>query len=211
MKKIFLMIIVILPLYLNAQFIKSDKVLGGSLQLDTRNQSTGDEPNYQNRNFSILPNFGFFVNDKIELGGVVGYSSNYQNVEESQFSIGYTSKSQSLTTGLYAQKYFSLTDKFLFALLVQSNFSRGNTISPQFDQGSGEYIDYKTLHYSINSSLRPTFYFFPSPQWGFKLSLASFNHTFNKNLTTDTKSNQFTLYYGGFSVGTSYYFRKQKD
>lgn len=211
MKNVLLMIIVTLPLCSQAQFTKGDKVLGGYLQLNTRNQTTSDEPEYQYRNFSVLPNLGFFVNDKLELGGVIGYSSSYQNVDANANSLGYTSKSQSLITGLYAQQYFPVTDKFLFAFLVQSNFSRGNNISPQYDFQTGEYIDYKTLNYSISSSLRPTFFFFPSPHWGFKFSLASLNHTFDRNLSTDTKSNQFTFSYGGVNLGVSYYFRKLKD
>lgn len=211
MKKILLMILVILPLCLQAQFIKGDKVLGGRLELNTSNQTTGDGPEYQYRNFSVLPHLGIFVNDKLEIGGIVGYSSYYQHVDASTNSIESTSKSQSLTTGLYAQQYFPLTEKFLFAFLVQSDFSRGNNISPQYDLSTGEYIDYKTLHYSINSSVRPAFFFFPSPQWGFKLSLASLNHRFSRNLTTDTKSNQFTLAYGGLNLGVSYYFRKPKE
>lgn len=208
MKKILLMILVTLPLCSHAQFTKGLKVLGGRLELNTSDQKTEDGPEYQYRNFSVLPNLGIFVNDKLEIGGTVGYNSYYQHVDASVNSLEQTSKSRSLTTGLYAQRYFSLTDKFLFAFLVQSNFSRGNTISPQYDQSTGGYIDYKTLNYSINSSLRPTFFFFPSPQWGFKLSLASFNHTFNRNLSTDTRTNQFTFYYGGVNLGVSYYFRK---
>ena len=211
MKKIFLLIVTLLPFCSQAQFTKGDKVLGGSLQLNTSNQETPDGPAYQYRSFSVLPNLGIFVNEKLELGGALGYSSYYQNVDGSSTSLGYTAKSKSLTTGLYAQQHFSLSEKFLFAVLVQSNFSRGNSVSPQYDPTVGDYVDKETQNYSINSSLRPTFLFFPSSHWGFRFSLASLNHIYNRNLSTDDKTNQFTLSYGGVNLGISYYFRKPKE
>lgn len=211
MKKFILMIIVLLPFYSQAQFSKGEKVLGGTIQLYTQDQSTDDTPEYQYRNLSVLPNVGAFVNDKLELGGILGYHLYYQHVDGSSTSLGYTSKSKSLTAGLYAQQYLTITDKFLFAFLVQSHFSRGNNISPQYDPSTGDYVDTKTLNYSINSSLRPTFLFFPSPQWGFRFSLASLNHVYTRNLSTDDKSNQFTIIYGGVNLGISYYFKKQEE
>lgn len=211
MKKIVFVIAVLIPILSKAQFVKGDKVLGGSVQLNTQDQTVKDGPAHQYRNFSLLSNLGIFVNDKLELGGILGFNSFYQNIDGSSTSIEYTSKSKSLTTGLYAQQYLTLTDKFLFAFLIQSHFSRGNSISPQYDPSSGSYVDSKTLNYSINSSLHPTFLFFPSPQWGFEFSIASLNHIYYRNLSIDTRYNQFTLSYGGVNLGVSYYFRKLKD
>lgn len=208
MKKIILSIVVLLPMLAHAQFTKGDKVLGGYLELNTSNQKTPDGPAHQYRSFTVHPNLGIFINEKLEFGGLLGYSSYYQNIEASTTSYGYTSKSKSLTTGLYAQQYFSISEKFLFTLIVQSNFSRGNSISPQYDPTVGDYVESETQRYSINSTLRPTFLFFPSPQWGFRFSMASINHIYNRNLSTDDKTNQFTLAYGGINLGISYYFRK---
>lgn len=210
MKKIILSIVVLLPMLAHAQFTKGDKVLGGYLELNTSNQKTPDGPAYQYRNFSILPNLGIFINKKLELGGLLGYRYYHQHIEASTTSSGYTSKSKSLTTGLYAQQYFSISEKFLFTLLVQSTFSRDNSISPQYDPTVGDYVESETQHYAINSTLRPTFLFLPSPQWGFRFSLAYINHIYNRNLSTDVKTNQFTLAYGGINLGVSYYFRKVK-
>lgn len=210
MKKIVFIVAVLLPMLSQAQFTKGDIVLGGTLSLYSYNQATNaDGEAYRSSYLSALPNLGILINERLEVGGLLGYSSSSQNTKYPSYDE--TSKSKSITTGLYAQQYLTLTEKFLFAFLVQSHFSRGNNIRPEYDPSTADYVDIKTQHYSINSSFRPTFLFFPSPQWGFELSLASLNHVYNSNLSTDAKSNQFTLSYGSVNLGFSYYFRKSGE
>lgn len=207
MKKILLIIVVLLPMLSHAQFTKGDKVLGGSLSMAFQNQNSSEyETKSKGTYFSIQPRLGLLVNEKLELGGNVGYYSSSQKSESP--SSTYTNEERSISAGIYARPYFALTDKFLFSLLVQSNFSRGYQITPQYDPNTGGYTDSKTKKYSIVSGVRPTFHFFPSPQWGFELGFSALGHTYEHNLSTDFVGNYFTLTYSVVNIGVSYYFRK---
>src|SRR5687768_16114017 len=101
-----------------SQFNKGDKVLGGTLSFNT---SKSENSQYgivatKSTNFGIYPSFGILINSNLEIGGVLGYSSGHDEWSATETSTD--RKSNYFTAGLYVQRYFVISDKFLFSLIA---------------------------------------------------------------------------------------------
>ena len=157
--------------------------------------------------FGIYPNFGVLINSNLEIGGQLGYSSN--NDEWSTTDISRDRKSNNLTAGLYMQRYFVISDKFLFSLIGNISYSGGKEKTLTTSQNDIDEDEIKRN--SIGVTFRPSFIFFPSPNWGLQASIGELGYTHSKNKTNDDKSNGFGINYGYVSFGIAYYFRRKVE
>ena len=191
------------------QFNKGDKVLGGTLSFNTANNENNQFGNVtaNNTSFDISPNFGVLVNSNLEIGGQVGYSSNHDEWNATDASSD--RKSNYLTAGFYMQRYFVISDKFLFSLIASIGYSAGKDKTLLTNQN--QVNEDETKRNSIGVTFRPSFIFFPSPNWGLQASIGDLNYTHSKNKTTDDASNRFGINYGYVSFGIAYYFRRKVE
>jgi hypothetical protein len=209
MRKLVLLGFLSIPFFTQAQFVKGDKVLGGTLSFYSQNapDQQGGGLSYKARRFSLTPSMSFLLNKNFAIGGLLGYNSSLQEIPSSSPS-GLELISKSFSAGIFGQQYFNISDKFLFTLIGQFKFERGFDKDYYFDPQFGEVIERKSQIYNLSTTVRPTFIFFPSPKWGFEASIGSVSYTFTRNLSTDDKVNRFSINYGAITFGVAYYFLK---
>ena len=159
----------IFPSFVFAQFSKRQAYLGGGLSTslfnsDTQATSTGYGSSAKNNSFAIFPIFGFFLNDKISIGGSIGYATNYY---ESNYTSSYYDANNNLITAPAFQKtwtngisvapfiryYLPITSSFYFAAHGQINFMRANWKNVQ-NTGQQE-ITQENPYYSTGLTLKP--------------------------------------------------------
>src|SRR5882672_3740525 len=101
MKKIIAFSLALLPSFVFAQFSKGQVYLGGSLStslFSNDTPATANSYNSSNKNISLslLPMVGIFLNQKIAIGGGVGYTATYY---ESNYTTSYYDANNNLITG----------------------------------------------------------------------------------------------------------------
>ena len=157
------------------QFNKGDKVLGGTLSLSTAKNENSQfgAVTSNNTTFGIQPNFGVLINSNLEIGGQLGYSSSHN--EWSATNASSDQKSNYLTAGLYMQRYFVISDKFLFSLIANISYSGGKDKTLITNQNDIDEDENKWN--SIGVTFRPSFIFFPSPNWGLQASIGELSYS----------------------------------
>ncbi|HEX6225545.1 MAG TPA: outer membrane beta-barrel protein [Chryseolinea sp.] len=193
----------------SAQFNKGDKVLGGTFGFNTakseNNQYTPMTSG--NSSFGIYPNFGILVNSNLEIGGQLGYT--WSRDEWDAVGGSNDRKSNSWTARLYTQRYFMISDKFLFSLVGSISYGWSKEKTSMTNQI--ETIEQENKWTNFGFAVTPTFIFFPSPNWAVQASIGNLNYTHSKNTTTDDASNSFGMNYGSLGFGLAYYFRGEVD
>lgn len=206
MKQILLTAFLLTSVFANAQLIRGDKVLGGTLSFflqDADSQNGGLTNNVNS--ISITPRMGFLLKDNFAIGGQLGLGYAKQETTAAEY------KSKSISLGIFSQKYFNITDKFLFSVIGQFNFTRGQDTYPYFDPFLGEIAYMKAHNYTLTASIRPNFTFFPSHKWAVETGIGLLSYSYLRSLSTDEKANISSLNYGSLTLGVSYYFRKTTE
>jgi hypothetical protein len=209
MKKLLALLFVIMSIVSHAQFNKGDKFVGGYSGFDSHRATyvTNNGAVTKSTSVSVIPTIGFFINKNIAIGGSVGYNSSYSKYTDGINSTPYTNKQtgQSLSSGVFIKRFLTISDKFLFALKGSVYYARGTTT---YESGPN-----KTKHkdYGVNASVSPSFIFFPTSKWGIEASLGSLSYDHSKNITDDSKHDSFGFSLGTFSLGFSYYLRKNVE
>ena len=107
------------------------------------------------------------------------------------------------------QRYFVISDKFLFSLIANISYGGGKDktiITNQTEVGENE-----SKWNSIGFAFRPNFVFFPSDNWALQAGIGNLSYTHYKNKTSDDTANQFGINYGYVSFGIAYYIRRQVE
>lgn len=202
MKKYLFTVLTLIPLLASGQFIKGDKFIGGSFRLSSQTPTKSNQGStYEVNEFSITPFMGFLIKENFAVGGQIGYSKFYTKYIDQPFEREYNSNG--FTIGAFSQRYFSISDKFVFAINANLFFKRGTE--------SETYVSSETItqNYQIGTSLVPTFIFFPTPKWGLEASIGALSYTYSRNLSTDSDNSYFNFYFGSINLGLSYYFRRE--
>lgn len=192
----------LIPLLANAQFKKGDKFLEGSFTLNTQRSPDPLSAGINKVNsFSINPSMGLLITEKIAIGGQLGYSTYHQKAEFYPSTIS-EYKANSFSIGAFLNRFFTISEKFLFSIDGNLTFQRGSV------KNESNSYNNKFNFYQLDANIRPTFIFFPSPKWGIETSIATVSYSHNRNLSSDAKQNNFYFNYGVISLGVSYYIRK---
>jgi len=229
MKKIISLSLVLIPSFVFAQFSKGQVFLGGTLSTLLSNSGTPGtmSTNYygsngKNNYVSISPIVGFFINQKIAVGGSIGYLSNYR---ESNFYTGYydsngnfiyvpafsKSITNSISLNAFARYYFPISNSFYFALQGQTSFTRGYSKNTSFNNGNtlSQEFTSSSPFYSLGTTINPVFIFFPSSRWGIETGIGSLGYFYQRNLPNVSSNSGLSLNAGSFSFGLAYYFAKK--
>ena len=218
MIRIFLSFFVLIHLISNGQFIKGEKFIGGTFNIDHQEDSNGSNPNFNRTDFSISPGMGFLVSKKLAVGGGVGLGSssfkyNYVRVFIDPTGAfiynGVTEETSSrfYSADLFGQRYFVISENFLLSITCDLSFMRSNSISTSYSP-IGMAIKTPDNSYKLKASGGPSLIFLPSPDWGIYAGIGSIEYTYGYSISTQAYSNFFKANYGSFSLGFSYYFRK---
>lgn len=208
MRYLAMIIFTILSFQSFGQFTKGDKVLSGSFSLSGQRASESPNGGAINKatSFSITPLFGILLNENLEIGLQVGYfSSKYER--NTTTPIIDTWGSRGMTVGLYARRYFVITDKFLFSMTGNIGYNFGKTVYETINTITNETTKSEDENSGFGVTLKPSFIFFPSYNWAFFASIGDISYSYSSN--DDQKENLFNVDYGIINLGLSYYFRQK--
>jgi hypothetical protein len=188
-----------------AQFAKGDKIIGGTFSLGS--QRAPNNPNgvtNEVNSFSIYPSISFLTSEKLAVGGQIGYSYYYSKSTNYQPSIS-EYESRSFSTGIFARRYYKITENFLFSINGLFQVSRDTEINTSSNTSLNTTTENKSQNYYLSTIISPVFIFFPSKKLGFSAGVGYISHSYSRNLTANTISNNFNLNYGTISLGLAYY------
>lgn len=161
------------------QFEKGDMLLEGSIKI-----STGGEAD----SYAFSPKFGYFLNDKLAIGGKLNFSSNELKADDSKTKIA--------AVGGFARYYFLQLDSKRFKAYAEAGlgYGRNRIETPELDDTSNSLTADVTvgLNYFITKNIAATFtlanlvsYNSVSPENGpssdtFQLNINLFENIFNQ-------------------------------
>ena len=162
---------------------QGEMFVGGIMGVSTASFSADDTDN-SNTYFRLAPEFGYFVRDKLRIGGSLGYS--FAPLE------GRTT--HTLTLGPNIAYYFKLCDRIYYAPEVGLRFAYAS-----FDGVSGFGLD---TEFKLGA-----FEYCHSGKWGIALNLMSLNYTTLSFSGENATSNDIKFQLGiSPTVGFRYYF-----
>jgi lipopolysaccharide assembly outer membrane protein LptD (OstA) len=164
--------------------VRGDKFIGGTFSFNTQQSSGGlNESETKASSFEVSPSIGYFLNEKLSIGGGLGYSVNHQKNIYDFATQEYTSRY--ITVGAFVKRYFMISDKFFFTVRVNASYGRGVQIN---ETGGSES---KSKGYNIALSAQPSLLFFPSPKWGIEGSIGSLGFAHYRDLSYGSKKQLF--------------------
>jgi hypothetical protein len=180
-----------------SQFKKGEKAIGGSFSFQTEsNSSTRSTTTIISSNaVSIVPKMLFFLNEKIAIGGSIGYSWS-ENKNVNPFQVSTQTSTESTGINFIASRYFRLGEKVFFAI----NGSAGYL----FSKTTSGFVPLSATIETVSSSngvtiiFQPSFIFFPLDNWGFEAAIGSIGYSFLAGKITDQ--------YGPIDQSKSYFF-----
>lgn len=127
--------------------------------------------------------------------------------------LAYKSVSNSLLVNSFVQYYVPLTSSFYFTLQGQLNFARtaNDQTSPQYNGAGYDEVTKRSPSYGVGMTIRPSFIFFPAPQWGIEAGIGYLSFTRTRYLPDAYSSNNLSFNAGSFSLGLAYYFGKKTN
>jgi hypothetical protein len=209
--KLLTLTLLLLPFSLLAQFTKGDQYLGGSFSINRSNyhsrESLSSGVSDRTSEFTSLnlgPSFGYFINESVAVVIGASYSIGRNKTETSlspDYSV-YKQQQYKVSPGL--RKYWTITDRFMFAASGNLFYSRHVTKSLLTNK-----VTSTAKSYELGIALAPTFIFFPSNRWSIEATLGSLAYSFEKGLNEKWHHHSVQLDYGTFNLGLAYYFRKK--
>ncbi len=207
--------------YAQAQLTKGDWFLNVYADLAIQ---PGDKPIAnstsitQNNYLTIRPSVGFLLNEHWALGGQIGYMySKFKN--ESADGTFQQFQNSGGSVGIFAKRFFNISEKCLFSLNASVDYSRGvakydysfiliglNGPDTFFDNSSNPTD-------AIRINIRPSFLFFPSPKWGFQASVGNLGYSYERRDLNNSGDNTqvFGFDWNFVSIGVNYFFKRQSS
>jgi len=208
MKYLIAIIILLTTIQSYGQFSKGDKVLGGTFSISSLSAASDGNPDRKSSSLSLSPYFGVLVSKNLEIGGSIGYSSQYSEFKNYSNYVA-ESKSHNLSFGFYVQRYFPITDKFLFSITGIMYYAAGRNRSNTRNTNTDEVYEDETRQFETGLNIKPGFIFFPSQKWAFRANIGNIGYSYSKNKTDNDWQNSFGINYGSIGLGVAYYFRKE--
>ncbi|QOI97932.1 MAG: outer membrane beta-barrel protein [Flammeovirgaceae bacterium] len=187
------------------QFNKGDKALGGTLTSYFQSSPEDQGGIVADNSFGLTPSFGVLVSENLEVGGQIGWSSNY--LKSISGSIVNESRSNYFSIGIYTQKYFKLSERFLFSVGGNVGLDLGKMKLKVTDAGD-PISESEMKQTAISIGVGPGFLFLPSENWAIRAGFGNIGYRFSKQ--EEAKRNRFTVSYGTIGLGLVYYFRQGK-
>lgn len=208
MKHLLTSILLLVSLHAFGQFTKGNKVVSGQFLLNVQRAPGSTNGNLINKStvFDIVPTYGMLVSDNLEVGGQLGYkSSSYErNVPDPYI---YEWRYFNLSAGAYVQRYFTISDNFLFSLTGNISYGSGKSTSKATNTSNNDITEDEEKTNTLDININPNFIFFPSKNWAIRASIGNLGYSHSNNKSDNIKSNSFNTNYGTIGLGISYYIR----
>ena len=198
--KYLLVFLFFVPFTVFGQFSKGTVATGGYVSYTSIAQNSGGNDTPATSYFTLSPTVAMFVAPSFSVGAFVQlYTQNsptiniYTNLFEDQ-------KSVSQIYGLFARKYFSLSDKFLIS--VNGEIGAG---SRKTNGDSGTKVNQFLI------SVSPVFTFLPHEKWGIEARIGQLSYTTNSQQNPYYSSDRFDADLGGLTFGLNYYINRKAE
>jgi opacity protein-like surface antigen len=209
MKKISLILLAMFSLnWANAQIEKGSMYLGGTFLISsTTFQEDGDDDKISS--FSILPNFGYFVSDKLSIGLQAGYT---QEKEKNVNGVNSSTNTSGLFLVAPTLRYYvpTASENFFFFAQFQVGLGFGN--NKEEVRVGNTTLSTSSKASSFNLGLSPGFAFFPTKKWAIELGFQGISYnSIDPNTDSDSDNDRrsnFTLGVDSFAprIGMQFFF-----
>lgn len=167
MKKIALIVMAMFSFtWLTAQVEKGSMYVGGAFEINNRNEEEGGG-DFKVNTLTIVPNFGYFLSDKVSIGLGIGYS---HTAFKNTINDNKTSNSQFLIRPNLRYYLATSNEKFYFFGQLQFGLGFG-----QNKQENGN-LTITSKSRSFLLSLSPHFIYFPTKRWGVEMSFRGISY-----------------------------------
>ncbi|QJD94521.1 PorT family protein [Mucilaginibacter robiniae] len=206
-----------------AQTQKGNQLLGGFLGLTTSKGTNSNSmigPNsiydyttdYRSNQFSIGPNYSYFIADNLDLGASVGYNhvkTKYTNTGYNFVNTPIENTAHAISGSIYLRKYLMFEQKI--------GFRAGPFVQYQYSKSSDSYNNQVNdtgaqTNKSVDAGIGLDFVYFPTKRFGLATTLGSlaYSHTDQKQSLQHQKSDSFglNLATSGLTVSLFYSFGK---
>ncbi|WP_143959147.1 outer membrane beta-barrel protein [Litoribacter populi] len=196
MKKL-LFLVFFLPLVSYGQLSKGTKFVGGDMVYSAHTVNYGYSSEPTSTMFSLNGQVGYFLSDSWAVGPMVNYITNNRPNINPVTNLFEDIRVTGIAGGLFARKFFTISDNFLFSL-------EGKGLAGNINRGVNRDI-YNESSTRVYLSLRPAFTFMPNPKWGFD---ASIGEIFYQSNWTDyyLETTNFRISFGHVNLGVNYFF-----
>lgn len=210
MKKTTLTITAILMSVLMVQ-AQSGYFVGGGIGFNSSNSEDPNGDKTEFSNFSFTPMVGKMLNNGLGVGVMLNYDNGtdkYTTINGNTTTIR-EDKSSSFGAGLFARKYFNISDIFKPVIQLDAGFSSGSSETTVTTNGTG--VISKSDMSGIGVNIRPIIAVFMSPQFSMEFMFGGlmYNSTTSKpeggEETTSSNLN-FDVNQQSFGFGFVYYF-----
>jgi hypothetical protein len=182
----------------SAQFTKGTIAFGGNVSFSSIKQSINNTDYPASNYLTLSPTVGLFISPTFSLG-VFGQINSQKtptiNVITNLFE---SQKTVSQLYGLFARKYFPLSDKFLVS--INGRIGAGGEVK---DDNS----DDKSSQFLI--SLSPSLTFLPHEKWGIEAGFGQISYQKNAAQYTFSDADVFSASLGSLSFGINYYINRK--
>lgn len=201
MKKLLLLVLTSLFVFqaAEAQTEKGNQTLGLNLGYSYNNTNETEINTFDNttsvahtktNNFSIGPNYSYFIADKLDLGAALQYSSTSENDYPVNNMFGEKETANSFGATIYLRKYCMYGTKLGirtgpyigYYMATQKNVSTGSTANAAND------LNVKTDNF--NAGINLALVYFPSKRLGFSATLADLGYTHFKSSDKPTGNHE---------------------
>jgi len=188
-----------LPSVSFGQFQKGTKYIGGAVSYTSIQDRLGSiaPPSTQ---FRLDGQVGIFLNESLAIGPVIDVYANTYNTINPVTNLYEPRKYNGYSGGIFARKFFNLTDTFFFSLEGKSII--GNVSRPE------TYFEEEHTSLSLLFAFRPVFTFLPNNRWAFDASFGEISYSANWH-HPGVDNNYFTANLGQVRMGVNYFFNKR--
>lgn len=196
MKKL-LILLAFVPLVSFGQFSKGTKYVGGSMSYNSLKVGTGDGSAPASSYLAFQGQLGIFINESIAIGPIANFFSSSNHNLNPVTNLYENMKITGIAGGLFARKFFSISESFFFSLE-----GKGLVGTINRDLNSSLFEESSTR---LHISLLPAFTFMPNQKWSFDASIGdlSYQSNWNANFIEDRN---FNVNFGQVSLGLNYFF-----
>lgn len=157
-------------------------------------------PNSSSTYFSMDTQFGVFLKESFVFGPALNLNANALPFINPTTNLFERTHIYGVLVGVFARKYFPITEMFLFSL-------EGEILG---GAGTDSYNSEEDLAPSMKVGLRPVFTFLPSEKWGFEAGVGELSYQLNP-LGDYTNQDFFTANLGRVSLGVIYFLNRKSE
>lgn len=198
--KYLLTLLFLIPFTVSAQFSKGTVAIGGNVSYTSILQDSDISDMPSAKYLTINPSVGMFVSPSFSLGAFVQIYSTKVPTINPYTNLFEEGKVVSSIYGIFARKYFPLSDKFLIS--INGRVGVGSKVT----DGDSEN---KTNQFT--ASLSPVFTFLPHEKWGLEASFAHLRYETNSPGSYYSNSDDFSVSLGGLGFGVNYYIGRKAE